>query len=76
MSNSPRDENRNTATFLALFGLLAVAGGLLFLTAMVLPQIFFLLLVIVGFVFSIAFHYVIWGRWLSKSTRHDEDGRE
>lgn len=76
MSNSPRDENRNTATLLALFGLLTVAGGLLFLTAMVLPQIFFLLLVIVGFVFSIAFHYVLWGWWLSKSVHRDDDDVE
>lgn len=73
MSNSPQHGSRNTGTFLALFGLLAVAGGLLFLTAMVLPQIFFLLIVIVGFVCSIAFHYVIWGRWLSKRTPRDED---
>ena len=73
MSNSPRPESRNAATFLALFGLMALAAGLMFLTAMVLPQIFFLGLVVVGFVMSIAFHYLLWGWWLSKGTQPDDD---
>ena len=76
MSNPRQDDSRNAATFLAMFGLLAVSGGLLFLTAMVLPQIFFLVLVVFGFVLLTGLQYLVWGRWLSGKISRDEDDSE
>jgi hypothetical protein len=54
----------NAPTILALLGLLAVGAGLLGLTALVLPQIFGLLAVILGFFAFGAIHYLLWGWWL------------
>ncbi|QDU37449.1 hypothetical protein Mal4_17620 [Maioricimonas rarisocia] len=65
------DGSRNAATMLALLGLLLVSFGLLALTAMVLPQIAAVLLVIMGFVGIFAVHYLTWGR-LMQSSREDE----
>lgn len=56
----------NAATFLALGGLVIVGMGLLGLASMVLPQALGILLVIGLFVFPVAFHYLVWGWWLSQ----------
>ncbi|MGQ0636557.1 MAG: hypothetical protein ACT4QC_18235 [Planctomycetaceae bacterium] len=56
----------NVATMIALFGLLLVGGALLGLMALVLPQFLGILLVVgIVFVGPIAFHYLVWGWWLS-----------
>ncbi len=60
-----RSPTSNSGTFLALILLLAISAGMLMLTAMVLPQALGLLIVGVGFAMVAAFHYLVWGRWLS-----------
>lgn len=74
MSGSQRQPPRsNGPTILALLALMAMAVGLLFLSALVLPQLFGFAVVVVGFFVFIAFHYVVWGWWLSKISADDED---
>jgi hypothetical protein len=68
-----RGAHRDAATCLALVGMLFVAGGLLALAAMVLPQIRALILVGGGLGLFIALHYVTWGWWLSRSPGPDDD---
>lgn len=71
----PPERGKNTGTYLALLALLMVAGLLVGLSAMVLPQIFGLLLVVFGFFFFAAFHYLTWGWWMSRvPPAEDEDG--
>lgn len=66
----------NAGTWIALFGLLVVAGALIGLMALVMPQ-FLGLVAVVGvlFVAPIALHYFVWGwriaRW--KEERADND---
>lgn len=57
---------QNSATFLALFGLLAMAAALLVLVAMVMPAALGIVGVLFAIVFVGAFHYLAWGWWLSK----------
>jgi len=59
-----RPAQSNAPTILALLGLLGTAAGLLGLTALVLPQAFGLLAVVVGFFAFGAIHYLLWGWWL------------
>jgi hypothetical protein len=54
----------NAPTILALLGLLAAAGGLLGLTALVIPQALGLIAVVVGLFAYIAIHYLLWGWWM------------
>ncbi|MFN0050777.1 MAG: hypothetical protein ACKV0T_01210 [Planctomycetales bacterium] len=62
-----RAPSSNSATLLALLGLLLIGGGLLALVALVLPQIAMMVLVIAGvFILPAAFHYLVWGWWLSR----------
>jgi hypothetical protein len=51
-------------TILAMFGVLVIGGFMIGLTAMVMPNV--LRLVIVVFVAAVFFmlHYLTWGRWL------------
>jgi hypothetical protein len=62
----------NAPTILALLGLLGVAGGLLGLSALVLPQVFGLLAVVLGFFAFGAIHYLLWGWWLRPRPIEDE----
>lgn len=62
----PSEEGRNAGTFGALFGLLIVAGLLMALVAMVLPQALGFVLVFGGFLGLISLHYLLWGCWLSR----------
>lgn len=75
--NSPRRPggSTNTGTFLALFAILALAAGLLVLTAMVLPSVFGILAVVFGFFLFGVFHYVVWGWWLGRPSDPEEDER-
>ena len=77
--NAPRRPapGGNAATFIALFALLALLGGLLVLSALVLPQMLGLLLVIFGFSIFAAFHYLAWGWWMGRTrppAEEDPDG--
>lgn len=63
----PEDGARNAATMLALLGLVLVSFGLIALTAMVLPQIAAILIVVVGFVGIFAVHYLMWGRLMESA---------
>lgn len=58
--------NRNAATCLALTGLMACALGFLAFTAVVLPQIRGVILVVAGMSLFVLFHYLTWGRWMSR----------
>jgi regulator of protease activity HflC (stomatin/prohibitin superfamily) len=66
MRGRPSDEGRNAGTFGALFGLLLLAGMLMALIAMVLPQAIGFVLVFGGFLGLISLHYLLWGCWLSR----------
>lgn len=65
-------EPSNVPTVLALLGLLAVAAGLLGLSALVLPQVFGLLAVVLGFFAFGAIHYLLWGWWMRPISAEDE----
>jgi hypothetical protein len=67
-----RSQQSDAPTILALLGLLAIAGALLGLVALVLPQIFGLLAVVVGFFAFGAIHYLLWGWWLRPVPVDDE----
>jgi hypothetical protein len=62
----------NAPTILALLGLLAIGAGLLGLIALVLPQVFGLLAVVLGFFAFGAIHYLLWGWWLRPVPIEDE----
>jgi hypothetical protein len=66
----------NVPTVLALLALLAVGIGLLGLTALVMPQAFGFLAVIVGFFAFGAINYLIWGWWLQPLPVEDESPLE
>jgi len=69
------ESQRNATTCLAAVALMIVAAGLIGLTAIVLPQIRGIILVVAGFAAVVALHYVTWGRWLSqiRDDTHDDD---
>jgi len=69
----PTANNSNAGTILALLGLFFVSGSLLFLTALVLPQVLGILIVVFGFVFFIAVHYLLWGRWMMQRVAEAEE---
>jgi uncharacterized membrane protein HdeD (DUF308 family) len=73
MSNHDRDDRRNAGTFIALFGILFVAAGFVAITFMVVPTLAFAVLIGFVFIFVIAFHYMVWGHWLSRRPPPDED---
>ncbi|MCA9076507.1 MAG: hypothetical protein KDA93_15895 [Planctomycetaceae bacterium] len=59
-----RQQERNSATFAALIGLLMLAFGFVALVSLVLPQVRGLVLILVCGVGFFAVHYLTWGRWL------------
>jgi hypothetical protein len=76
--NSPSTSQSNVATALALFGLMLISAALLGLMAMVLPELLGILIVILIFAVPAAFHYLIWGWWLSqlRDEELEAEGRE
>ncbi|TWT57610.1 hypothetical protein KOR42_09720 [Thalassoglobus neptunius] len=62
-SGSPR---RNGGTWVALIALLLIAGSLIGITSLIMPQILGLVLVVAGFLFFIVLHYFTWGQWLTR----------
>ena len=61
--NQPQKKD-DGPTFIALIFILLISFGLMGMTAMVLPQIAGFVIVIGGFTFICAFHYLTWGRLL------------
>ena len=66
--NSPTPRNQsNAGTAIALAGLVFMSVAMLGLMALVLPQLLGVLVVILIFAVPAAFHYLIWGWWLSQA---------
>jgi len=65
---TPAPSQRNEGTWLALILLLGVAGGLIALVSLVIPDIIGLVLVLAIFGGFVALHYFTWGLWLSQMT--------
>lgn len=72
-SRPPSHLQKNVSTLMALTGVLFITGGLIALVTMVLPQFLFVVLVFFAFIFIILFHYLAWGRWLSKQTPPEDE---
>lgn len=64
------------ATLLALVALVAVGLGMLFLVAMILPGALYVLLALIAIPLYFVFHYVVWGRLMSRATAHDGDDND
>lgn len=75
MADKPSDDQRNSATFAALAMLLLISVGLLALAAIVLPQVLWLVVVVIGLGLSVVLHYLIWGRWLMSKLRDQEESQ-
>lgn len=61
---------------LALLALLAVGGGLVGLTALVMPAALGFVAVVFGFFCFGAIHYLLWGWWMPRVTRNENDREE
>jgi hypothetical protein len=71
--NSPSGSQSNAATAIALLGLLLISAALLGLMALVLPQLLGILIVILIFAVPAAFHYLVWGWWLSQAREREQE---
>ncbi len=69
--NRTSSAQKNSGTFIALFGLLGLGLALLSLMATVLPQVRGLILVIAAAGSFFAIHYLIWGHWLNRIVDRD-----
>lgn len=65
----------NAATAIALFGLVLMGAALLGLMALVLPQLLGIVVVVLIFAVPAAFHYLVWGWWMSQMREEDEVAR-
>ena len=72
-SRKQRDQARNAGTWIALVGVLFIVGAFIGLTSLIMPQIFWLTVVVAGFFFFIAFHYFTWGQWLIRYHQRLQD---
>jgi membrane protein implicated in regulation of membrane protease activity len=72
MAERPSDDQRNSATFAALAMLVLISGGLLALVAFVLPDVLWIVVVVLGLGLSVVLHYLVWGRWLTSFLRDQE----
>ena len=70
---SRQSESRNAGTFFALFGLGLITFGLIGMVALVMPQAGAIVLVFFGAIGFFAAHYILWGWWLPKLTKKDDD---
>lgn len=70
-----RGAESNAGTFLALFFLLLAGGSFLLLVGIVTgTALFFIIpLILIGGTLFGMFHYLVWGRLLSKLMAHDPD---
>ena len=69
----PSKEELDSATIIALCGVLALGGAILGLTAMVFPNVLALVALVAGFTGFIGVQYLLWGRWLTKKIREEEE---
>ena len=59
-----------------MFGLLLATGAILGLMSLVLPQVAgVLLVVLLVFALPISYHYLVWGRWMSR-IRDEENSND
>ncbi len=72
----PDESQRNAATFFALLGLIGIGLGFVALTAMVLPRIRGVILVVGALAGIFVLHYLTWGRWLLRRRDDEEDEEE
>lgn len=72
-SEQTPDSHRNSATAVALLGLLICAGGLLGLVVLVIPGFLQVLLVMAGFALLGGLQYVLWGWKLDRDRIQDDD---
>jgi hypothetical protein len=75
MAERPSDDQRNSATFAALVMVLLISAGLLGLVAFVLPQVLWIVVIVIGLGLSVVLHYVTWGRWLTSKLQDEEDSQ-
>ncbi len=73
MNDRDAQSTRDMGTLTALLVVGIVAFLLLFLIAMVLPQILGLVLVGGGFFAMFSLHYLVWGRWLKITVDSDDE---
>ena len=73
--SSARGARSDAATAIALLGLVVIGAALLGLMALVLPQLLGIVIVILIFAVPAAFHYLVWGWWMSQ-IRDEELQRE
>lgn len=76
MADKPSDDQRNSATFAALAMLVLISAGLLALASIVLPQVLWLVVIVIGLGLSVVLHYLVWGRWLMSRLRDQEDSQQ
>ena len=75
--NSPTTRNQsNAGTAIALAGLILLSAAMLGLMALVLPPLLGVVLVILIFAVPAAFHYLIWGWWLSQARDAESENKE
>ena len=63
-------------TYIALVAIIVIAHSLLGVMALVLPQLFGVVLVVGGIGWFAAMHYVVWGWWLGGYLRRLEEKKE
>lgn len=73
MTDKDTESARNAATMTALMCMLVAVALLILLTAMVMPAILGLVLVVAVFPATFALHYIVWGWWLSALVKPDKD---
>ncbi len=71
-----RESMRNMGTMVALCGLVFLSLGLIALMALVLPQVLGVAIVVGMFSGAVAFHYLVWGWWMSAQRPPDEPPTE
>lgn len=76
MAERPSDDQRNSATFAALMMVLLVSGSLLALAAVVLPQVLWMVVIVVVLGLSVVLQYFVWGRWLTSVLRAQEEAQQ
>ena len=75
--NSPTTRNQsNAGTAIALVGIVLLSAAMLGLISLVLPMLLGVLVVILIFAVPAAFHYLIWGWWLSQTREVQSDGEK
>lgn len=73
-SGRPRPQKQgNLGTVIALFSILLIGGLLVGLTAIVMPNVLGIVVLVFAAAFFFSLHYVTWGRWLMNRRRNLED---